>query len=204
MESEFSGEVAFMLGSLPSKPVAPTKDILLSKAESIYVKWNKITTDTLMILGYNLYADSGRRDSDLRLVFSGVNYPQLTSFAFDESSNLGELVDFKKRYRFQLEALNFNGAGPRSEIVELQSCTLPSLFSKPAVYDISSSQISVSWSPPELDGGCPVTSYHIYILGTTWSEIDSLAVSNKPLLTQYDINMAAYIPGGRLAVRMGV
>lgn len=100
MNSDFSDEVSFMLGSLPSKPIAPTKDILKSQAESIYIKWNKITTDTLMILGYNLYADSGRRDSELRLVFSGVNYPQVTSYVFDESSNLGELVDFKKLYRF--------------------------------------------------------------------------------------------------------
>jgi hypothetical protein len=127
-----------MLGSLPSKPSAPTKDITLSKAESIYIRWNKITTDTLMILGYNLYADSGRRDSDLRLVYSGINYPQVTSFEFSSTSNLDELVDYKKLYRFQLEALNFNGAGPRSDIVELWACTLPAPQAKPSVYDISS------------------------------------------------------------------
>jgi len=119
MNSEFSDEISFMLGSLPSKPDAPTKDILLSEAESIYIKWNKITTDTLMILGYNLYADSGRRDSELRLIYSGVNYPEVTSFVFNRTSNLDELVDYKKLYRFQVEALNFNGAGPRSDIVEL-------------------------------------------------------------------------------------
>lgn len=60
------------------------------------------------------------------------------------------------------------------------------------------------WSPPESDGGCPITSYHIYIYDTAWLEIDALLVSNKPLLTQYDINMAAYTPGSRLTVKMGV
>jgi len=63
----------------------------------------------LPVLGYNLYADSGRFDS-FRLVYNGINHPQVTWFNFNSTSNNNETVDYLKTYRFKLEALNFNGA----------------------------------------------------------------------------------------------
>jgi hypothetical protein len=61
----------FALGAVPSAPGVPTKDIVLSTKDSILVKWTAVTTDTLKILGYKLYADSGHAD-ELKLVYDGT------------------------------------------------------------------------------------------------------------------------------------
>ena len=57
--SKFSNELIFALGSLPSTPSTPTKIIEESSADSIMVNWDEIVDDSLPILGYNLYADTG-------------------------------------------------------------------------------------------------------------------------------------------------
>ena len=71
MYSDYSDELVFALGSVPSAPGNPTKSISLSTKDSIMVQWNAVTTDTLDILGYKLYADSGHQDA-FRLIFDGT------------------------------------------------------------------------------------------------------------------------------------
>jgi hypothetical protein len=73
--SEFSKELIFALGSIPSAPSTPVKDDALSSKTSIALYWNKITTDTLPVTGYLLYADSGLND-DFRLAYDGSNQPE--------------------------------------------------------------------------------------------------------------------------------
>lgn len=50
------------------------KDSLLSSGSSIVVRWDSINTNTLNVLGYRLYADTGKND-DLRLVYDGSTDP---------------------------------------------------------------------------------------------------------------------------------
>lgn len=71
----------FALGGLPSQPVNVRKDSLLSSGSSIVVKWDSINTNTLNVLGYRLYADTGKND-DLRLVYDGSTDPQTLSFTY--------------------------------------------------------------------------------------------------------------------------
>lgn len=71
MASELSDELVFALGAVPSAPGVPTKSIELSTQDSILVQWAAVTTDTLNILGYKLYADSGHAD-ELKLVYDGT------------------------------------------------------------------------------------------------------------------------------------
>ena len=66
--SDFSNELVFALGSLPTTPGAPTKLIEESSSDSIMVSWDRITSDSLPIIGYRLYADSGRKD-ELKLIY---------------------------------------------------------------------------------------------------------------------------------------
>jgi hypothetical protein len=54
-----------------------------STGDMIVVDWDLIDSDTLRILGYKLYANSGRNDN-LRLVYDGSRNPQLTSFTFNQ------------------------------------------------------------------------------------------------------------------------
>ena len=70
--SDFSQELIFALGSLPTTPDAPVKIIAESKSDAIMISWNEITNDSLAIIGYRLYADSGLKD-ELKLVYDGKN-----------------------------------------------------------------------------------------------------------------------------------
>ena len=70
LKSAFSNDCIFALASLPARPNAVFKNNDLSTSDSIYVQWQRVTVGTLPILGYKLYADTGRND-DLRLIYDG-------------------------------------------------------------------------------------------------------------------------------------
>jgi hypothetical protein len=137
LKSESSNECLFALGALPSQPNQVRKDSIRSSGEAIFVEWDKITTDTLMVLGYKLYADSGRNEP-LHLVYDGSNNPQISEFSFEKASNLNETINNKLWYRFQVAAVNFNGEGERSETLSLQCCTMPAQLQSPSVYEVNS------------------------------------------------------------------
>jgi hypothetical protein len=86
--SEFSNELLFAVGSVPSQPATVQKDISRSGANNIFITWQPIISDTLMVQGYKFYADSGLSDP-LRLVYDGSSNPQITYFNFDKSANDG-------------------------------------------------------------------------------------------------------------------
>lgn len=110
--SAYSPELIFALGPLPSTPNAPMKDSSTSSNTTIAVYWDDITGDTLSILGYKLYADSGLND-DFSLVYDGTNYPDNLTYTFNNSVN--NLLT----YRFYVTGVNFNGEGPASSIASL-------------------------------------------------------------------------------------
>jgi len=116
-----------------------------------------------MVQGYKFYADSGLNDP-LRLVYDGSSNPQINYFNFDKSANEAVELSNQLTYRFQVTAVNFNGEGPRSVIASLQVCTVPSLFKAPVVSQVSSASVQLDWSAPLNNGGCPITSYHIYLM----------------------------------------
>lgn len=115
--SEYSDFLIAAQGSVPSKPSTPVKNLLLSNGTSITVEWNPITTDTLSIYGYQLFADEGNDDT-LMLVFDGKDFPGKTSFTMTNVSS-------QTNYWFKVRAVNFNGYGPFSDIAILNTCTIP-------------------------------------------------------------------------------
>lgn len=180
LKSDFSNELIFSLGSLPSQPNPIEKDPARSSGDSIMLKWDKITTDSLATLGYRLYADTGRNEP-LRLIYDGSNNAQITEFLFTRAANRNETISSKLWYRFQVAAVNFNGEGPRSSIVSLQCCTSPSRLSAPSVLNVNSQSVSLLWEKPVDDGGCKLTSYHIYMREVgqaSWEEVDPETVPN--------------------------
>jgi hypothetical protein len=63
------------------------------------------------------------------------------------------------------------------------------------------------WEKPINNGGCSITSYHIYlkeVTSQTWVEIDPLQVNNKPLLNEYDIGMSTYTTGNFYNIKIVV
>lgn len=55
--------------------------------------------------------------------------------------------------------------------------------------------MTLSWSAPSSNGGCTITSYHIYMNdglgGSVFTEVDAATVSNSPSLRQYPITFTA-------------
>lgn len=87
----------FALGSLPSSPLNLRKNDNLSSGTNIHVEWSLLTDDTLAVLGYKLYANTGRNEP-LRLVYESNS--QVSSFSYDSIANSGESIDNKLAYRF--------------------------------------------------------------------------------------------------------
>jgi hypothetical protein len=132
MTSDFSNELIFALGGLQSAPENLRKNDVQSSGTEIGITWDKVTSETLEILGYKLYANTGRNDQ-LRLIYDGSRNPQKTTLDFSSLYNQGEVVDHRLVYKFQVTAVNYNGEGVRSPIVFLKSCTVPSAMPKPIV-----------------------------------------------------------------------
>ena len=81
-----------------------------------------ITDDTIPVLGYKVYANTGRNEP-LALVTETI--AQVNSILYDSVIN-GEQIEYQFVYRFSVSAFNFNGEGHLSPLAELKSCTGPS------------------------------------------------------------------------------
>lgn len=131
MYSEFSKDMVFALGPVPSAPSTPMKDDEMSGAKIIAVYWDKITTDVLEVNGYKLYADNGY-DDDYKLVFDGTNKPEQTRFNFTKM-----ILDTSLTFRFYVTGVNFNGEGKPSSVAYLKPCTSPSIMDRPQIMDLT-------------------------------------------------------------------
>ena len=71
----------------------------------------------------------------------------------------------------------------------IYSCTYPSAPDAPTFMSATSSSITVTWSQPKLNGSCPILGFALYINdglgGTTFTEIDSSTIRNKPEYTTH-------------------
>ena len=197
--SEFSKELIFALGSIPSAPSTPVKDDALSSNTSIALHWNKITTDTLPVTGYLLYADSGLND-DFRLAYDGSNQPEQVSYVFMRK-NLSNVLT----YRFYVTAINFNGEGLKSSIAYMKACTSPIFIERPQIMDLTQTKISIQWKKPLNDGGCLVLGYRIYLDDGANGPFTKKYELTEPFTTAYDIDMTLGATiGATYRVKMGV
>jgi hypothetical protein len=57
--SEYSTEVRYAISLPPSKPQAPTKNLVLSSETSIFVEWAESAPTQVPILGYKLLMSAG-------------------------------------------------------------------------------------------------------------------------------------------------
>ena len=73
---------------------------------------------------------------------------------------------------------------------------------------ISLNLVSIVWTQPINDGGCPIISYHIYSnqgeVINSFIEIDENDVTNKPFLSSYEIFTVNWTPSIRYKLKMGV
>ena len=106
--SVFSDEINVALIKYPAKTMTPIKEDLLSSMTSIYVTWDLLIANDLEELGYNLYMDSGN-DGDFKLLLNGKGMPGV-NYKLVEGLTTGQ------SYRFKVQAVNFNGTGPYSDV----------------------------------------------------------------------------------------
>lgn len=69
-------------------------------------------------------------------------------------------------YRFKVVSYNFNGAGTHSNIISSPACGEPSGLAKPVKLTSATTptpSITIQWTAPTSDGGCPITGYAVYV-----------------------------------------
>ena len=105
----------------PDKPAQPTKILSLSTKTSLAIEWALNTNYHLpggTVTGYKVFVDDGL-NGEFREVFYGKNVPSLHELI------IPDLVQ-QRPYRFRVQAENFNGFGPMSDIITHWTCLPPS------------------------------------------------------------------------------
>lgn len=193
-EGPASDIVTFGLGSLPDQPSAPTVKTEYSTLTSLYIEWDPLTSQDLVVEGYRLYGDvkysnSSKYLSDLStssayLIYDGHRQP--STYAY----NVSGLVTGSS-YSFYVVANNINGESDSSDILSGFVCLAPSGLSAPTFVEATTSYITVEWTAPDSDGGCPITGYELFINdglgGDITTQVNQTEIQNKPYITEWKV-----------------
>lgn len=118
------------------------------------------------------------------VVYNGLNYPNVLKYTVSSEVIGG------RAYTFQVQALNYNGAGPASASVSYTICTAPVNLFPPNMTAVTATTMTLSWVPPASDGGCQVLSYSLFMddgAGGALTEIDAGAINDIPTLRTHTI-----------------
>lgn len=182
-ESDYSNEVRIAIASLPGDPAAPTINSAKSTLTSLYVSWTAPTTGLdISVDGYKLYM--GEKGSG---VFSVIYDGSLNSDTL--SYNVTGLTT-GKTYSFYVVANNFNGEGDASDETYGLVCVAPSTIEDPYYVSSTTTSITIGWSAPSSTGGCPITTYELYVddgLGGTLALTDNSVIYGKPYLSSHEV-----------------
>jgi len=106
-------------------------------------------------------------------------------------------------YRFKVSAFNFNGEGSLSAELSTYSCTPPSSLSAPLRSSSTLTTMTLDWTAPSDDGGCPITGYALFrndgALGATTTEVNSNndpSIRDLPALRQAVVTFFPASPTG--------
>jgi len=182
-DSDFSDECDGGVSSFPATPTAPTKVAADSGETYITLAWTTSADTELPVIGYILNMDDGY-GGDFSVIYNGKNYPNvLTYTVYGLNTGL--------TYRFTLQALNANGPSTASAEASFIICVAPTGMDSPVLSAVTKLTMTLSWTSPSEDGGCPITSYSIFINdgagGSTFTEIDAGVVNNNPSLREHTL-----------------
>lgn len=156
--SEWSEHLEVAASPLPAAPAAGkmTKTTSLSTKTSIHLKWDKVVDEAAKTSGYYLWMALNTRGSEeYVLMMNGTSRPEHNEF-------LVKGLSTGQRYRFKLQAINFNGLSPMSPVFTFNSCLPPSSQLPPYRIDSTTTSITLGWNAPLDDGGCPITGFKIF------------------------------------------
>ncbi|CAK9003288.1 Titin (Connectin), partial [Durusdinium trenchii] len=164
--SEFSNLATFVAAGLPSQPDAVT--LVSQSTTNISVSWTTPASNGADIFQFILRRDDGL-GSTLTQIYRGA----ATSF---ESSDLAT----GRYYSFTVAARSAAGEGPESTVQRFLSASMPAPVRQPVLISSSCSggSLTIKWTVPEDDGGCPVIRYRILRDDVaTGTEVPSTTVS---------------------------
>ena len=152
-KSPFSIRNTFILASTPSVSQAPTK--VDSSETSITASWQLDSDGGSVITGYKLYQTNVTTGGEY-LVYDGSNIPTV-------SSQQVKGLQAGHKYKYRVAALNRVGEGERSPYSDaFVSATFPGRPEPPTFQFATATQITLTFTALEDNGGAEVTSYILY------------------------------------------
>ena len=112
--------------------------------------WDRVTSGDLNTLGYSLEL---LQDDDtwLQVYDASTNPDAFETVVYGLKSG--------KFYTFRAFAYNFNGPSLPSNYFSVYACGLPRHLSEPLYVISTESSISIKWTLPLDDGGCPISDF---------------------------------------------
>lgn len=188
-QGELSDEFLVAAAELVAKPATPTRNLPLTTKASIYVDWSESSATDIVVQGYMLYM-SDNKTGDFELVYNGSRNSLQRHF---EATNL----EMGNLYQFKVSAINFNGESELSDELTAHACVAPD---PPALLQRvtgDATSITLSWTAPPDDGGCPLTGYQLFrdsglgIGDSISTEVDASDVNNRPALTEHKVDLTS-------------
>ena len=158
--TNYSNEATIRAASLPNAPILLANNVAVTASGTVGLTWSQGAYDGgSPIIDYRISYHAG---SDAYVVLTtGV-----TTSSFTANTLTNNLI-----YAFKIEARNLIGYSVYSTEVIIRAAAKPSQPAAPLTSVVSNTGVTISWTPPN-DGGSPITSYAITILGndgTTYS-----------------------------------
>jgi hypothetical protein len=172
------------MANLPAQPLAPTVYRPYCTRTSLYVSWTAVVGGDIATLGYQLFVSS-KGSGQFTKIYDGSQNPDTLSY------NVTGLTTGQS-YSFYVIAVNYNGISPlQSNEKQALVCLGPSDISPPYYVSSTETSILVGWTSPKDSGGCPITSYFLFINdglgGAATTPVDAIQITGKPYLSQWDV-----------------
>jgi hypothetical protein len=157
----------------------PVRNLARSTKTSAYITWSAVVpVDGLPIDGYLLNMTKLGSGQSVCVYNGSANSERL----FYNVTGL----ETGHRYAFRVTSVNFNGLSAPGPELLIVVCVPPSGFPKPFYNASTAASVTLGWSTPSDDGGCPLQGYELYINdglgGSTFAGIDSTILENRPYI----------------------
>ena len=183
-ESDYSDTIDAGVSDFPDAPT--TLEVKELTQYVLEVNWTASSDKDLPVLGYQLQRDDGY-SGEFITIYDGTNFPSVRQYT--ATGLIRGLT-----YKFVVKAINFNGASSPSSELEVTYCNAPTGLAAPTLLSSTNTTLTLQWTAPEDDGGCPVTQYLLYRDDGTGSPanidivIDQSTFLNEPSLREHQIN----------------
>lgn len=146
---EYSEQLSVALADSPAAPATLAKVDSESGTSYITLEWPASASTEIPVLGYRLSLSDDSLGTDVfEEVYNGYNYPNVLKYTVSSEVVSG------MAYTFQVQALNYNGAGPASSSVGYTICTAPQNLFPPNMTAVTATTMTLTWEQPASDGGC--------------------------------------------------